>query len=63
MSNNENMLCKSDKITNVIRYLEERWNSIYSPEKYLTLDETIVPFRGKCRYVQYCPMKPNKYGM
>lgn len=33
------------------------------PGKCLTVDEQLVPFRGRCPFKQYIPSKPDKYGM
>lgn len=35
----------------------------YSPHEYLTIDEQLVGFRGKCPFKVYIPQKPDKYGM
>lgn len=35
----------------------------YSPHEYLTLDEELVAFRGRCGFRQYIPSKPAKYGI
>ncbi|UYV66370.1 hypothetical protein LAZ67_4001477 [Cordylochernes scorpioides] len=36
---------------------------MYSPGEYLTIDEKLIPFRGKCNFRQYIPNKPAKYGL
>jgi hypothetical protein len=33
------------------------------PSKHETIDETLYPFRGRCRFRQYMPNKPAKYGL
>jgi hypothetical protein len=35
----------------------------YSPGEYLTIDEMLIPFRGRCSFKQYIPNKPAKYGL
>lgn len=35
----------------------------YSPSEYLTLDEKLESFRGRCSFRQYIPNKPAKYGI
>ncbi|XP_023212527.1 uncharacterized protein LOC111615331 [Centruroides sculpturatus] len=35
----------------------------YSPSKFVTIDEMLVAFRGKCPFRQYIPSKPSKYGI
>ena len=29
----------------------------------VTVDEQLIPFRGRCSFKQYMPEKPEKYGM
>ena len=33
------------------------------PEEFLTIDEQLLPFRGRCGFIQYMPSKPAKYGV
>ncbi|UYV77471.1 hypothetical protein LAZ67_15001134 [Cordylochernes scorpioides] len=33
------------------------------PTKHLTVDENIIPFKGRCSFKQYLPYKPAKYGI
>jgi len=35
----------------------------YTISEYSTIDEQLVPFRGKCSFRQYIPSKPAKYGL
>ena len=35
----------------------------YSPSEYLTIDEMLAAFRGRCIFKIYIPSKPNKYGI
>lgn len=35
----------------------------YTPSTNITIDETIIPFRGNCPFRVYSPQKPGKYGM
>jgi len=35
----------------------------YTISEYSTIDEQLVPFRGKCLFRQYIPSKPAKYGI
>lgn len=37
--------------------------SVYRPSAYLTIDEMLVPFRGRCGFRMYMPKKPKKYGI
>lgn len=35
----------------------------YSPGEFLTIDEMLVPFRGRCKFRMYIPSKPARYGL
>ena len=35
----------------------------FSLAAYITVDEQLVPFRGRCPFTQYMPSKPAKYGI
>ncbi|XP_051915601.1 piggyBac transposable element-derived protein 4-like [Hippocampus zosterae] len=41
----------------------ERLPSMYNPGPEVTVDERLVPFRGRCPFRQYIPNKPAKYGV
>ncbi|UYV75531.1 hypothetical protein LAZ67_13000529 [Cordylochernes scorpioides] len=36
---------------------------LYTPGEYNTIDEKLIPFRGRCGFRQYMPNKPAKYGL
>ncbi|CAF1421654.1 unnamed protein product [Adineta ricciae] len=35
----------------------------YTPGGSLTVDEQLIPTRGRCNFRQYMPSKPGKYGL
>ena len=35
----------------------------YIPGPFITIDEQLVPFRGRCSFLQYLPSKPDRYGL
>ncbi|XP_030006547.1 LOW QUALITY PROTEIN: piggyBac transposable element-derived protein 4-like [Sphaeramia orbicularis] len=41
----------------------ERLPALYNPGPHVTVDEQLVPFRGRCPFRQYMPSKPAKYGI
>lgn len=50
--------------------ISEIWNEFvencrqaYNPGSYLTIDEQLIGFRGRCPFRMYMPSKPNKYGI
>ena len=57
---------KVDKLAAVREIFElflENCRSLYSVSEYTTVDEQLVPFRGRCSYRPYIPSKPAKYGL
>ncbi|XP_075210439.1 uncharacterized protein LOC142317775 [Lycorma delicatula] len=72
-----NFLRFDDKSTRSARKLLDKlaptrdiWNQFikacrinYIPGSYVTTDEELLGFRGRCPFRMYLPSKPNKYGM
>lgn len=55
-----------DKLAPIRKIFEKfvhRFKYSYVPGKNITVDEQLVPFRGRCPFTQYMPSKPAKYGM
>ncbi|KAJ8403326.1 hypothetical protein AAFF_G00350980 [Aldrovandia affinis] len=50
-----------------IRELWEKWvdrlSCMYNPGPDVTVDERLLPYRGRCPFKQYIPSKPAKYGI
>jgi hypothetical protein len=50
-----------------IREIFDMWvatlHDCYIPHEYVTVDEQLVNFRGRCPFKQYIPSKPGKYGI
>lgn len=40
-----------------------RLELLFSPDRDICIDEQLVPYRGRCRFKQYIPSKPAKYGL
>ncbi|XP_049942746.1 piggyBac transposable element-derived protein 4-like [Schistocerca serialis cubense] len=41
----------------------DKCQKYYTPGAYVTIDEMLVPFRGRCKFRMYMPKKPAKYGL
>ena len=57
---------ETDKLAAIRFILDEfvqNCKNIYCLSEFLTIDETLVPFRGRCSFIQYIPSKPAKYGI
>ncbi|XP_060786554.1 piggyBac transposable element-derived protein 3-like [Neoarius graeffei] len=57
---------ETDKLA-AIRTVWDKWVEqlplLYNPGPYVTVDERLVAFRGRCPFRQYMPSKPAKYGI
>lgn len=56
-------LDKLAPIREIFELVTDRFKENYTPSEFLTLDEQLVAFRGKCPFRQYIPSKPAKYGI
>ena len=56
-SSQENKLVKVQK---VINYLVNLFKTTYTPGKYISLDEGVMPHRGRWSFKTYNPDKPDK---
>ncbi|KAK3894969.1 hypothetical protein Pcinc_001262 [Petrolisthes cinctipes] len=57
---------KTDKfapIRSLWRRFIRRSGQLYVPGEYLTIDEQLLSFRGRCGFRMYIPNKPAKYGL
>jgi len=50
-------------IRNIWELFVAQLPKFYVPGTDITVDEQLVPFRGKCPFRQYIPSKPSKYGI
>lgn len=48
---------------NIWNLFESNCCKYYSPSEYVTIDETLLGFRGRCPFKTYIPSKPDKYGL
>ncbi|XP_059196338.1 piggyBac transposable element-derived protein 4-like [Centropristis striata] len=57
---------REDKLA-PIRCVWEMWTHrlpmLFNPQEDVCVDEQLVPFRGRCKFRQYMPSKPAKYGL
>ncbi|XP_050304767.1 piggyBac transposable element-derived protein 4-like [Anthonomus grandis grandis] len=57
---------KIDKLAAVREVFDtvvNNFKTAYTPFEFVTIDEKLEAFRGKCNFRQYIPSKPNKYGI
>lgn len=59
-SNDTNKLRKIYDLTNM---LNRRFQEVLTPGKYLVIDESMIPWRGRLSFKQYIKNKTHKYGV
>ena len=52
-----------DKVGLLLDHIRTKSQSAFHPGKEVAVDETMVGFRGRISFKQYCPKKPTKYGL
>lgn len=65
-NNNENKTDDSGrlfKVQPVLDYLLKKFKSVYTPHREISLDEAMMPWRGRLRFRTYNPGKIVKYGL
>ena len=50
------------KVDPIINHLKDRFKSTYYPNCQLSVDEAMIPFKGRSSMKQYLPLKPVKRG-
>ena len=51
------------KIRNFVDLLIPLWQGAYYPGRELSVDETLIAFKGRTAFMQYKPKKPHKWGL
>lgn len=51
------------KIRELSVKLVQKWQNKYQPHREISVDETLVPFKGRTKLLQYIPSKPHKWGI
>lgn len=62
---------RSNRVANdkfcMIRELWDRFiknsQACYTPDKHLTVDEQLLATKNRCSFIQYIPLKPDKFGI
>lgn len=55
--------CSYDKVKNIIDYFNEKMISLYYPTQKITIDESMMLWRGRLTFRQYMKGKRHKYGL
>lgn len=50
-------------VRDVVENLRRNFKRLYNPPQYITIDERMVRFRGRCIFKIYMKSKPARYGL
>ena len=50
-------------VRSIMEHLQERFRTTYTPERNISLDEGLMPYKGRLSIKTYNPQKPSKYGV
>ena len=51
------------KIHPVLDYLMDKFNSVYTPDKHIAIDEELLLWKGRLGFKQYIPNKRARFGI
>ena len=54
---------KAFKVRSFVNMIIPAWQNHYTPGKELSIDESMIPFKGRSNIIQYMPAKPTKWGL
>ncbi|MCA9487312.1 MAG: hypothetical protein KC548_06670, partial [Nanoarchaeota archaeon] len=52
-----------EKVEYLLNYLKNKWNLYQTPNRYLSIDESMIGFKGKIAFRQYIPRKKHQHGI
>ena len=51
------------KIRDIMNMLKEKFNTVYYPPEHITVDESLVLFKGRLLFKQYIKSKRSRFGI
>ena len=53
---------KLEKLWPVLEHMKNKFSSVYVPEKHISIDESLMLWKGRLSWKQYIPSKRARYG-
>lgn len=60
---NQTTRTRTQKVNNFLKYIESKFQTYYVPTKNISIDESVVKFKGKISFITYNKNKPTKWGI
>ena len=51
------------KLRPLLEYLIPRFQNVFTPNREIAVDESMIGYKGRLSFLQYMPKKPKKWGM
>ena len=51
------------KVRSLLQMCQDHFKLIYTSSSFLSIDESMLPFKGLVKFLQFCKAKPNKFFM
>ncbi|CAD1468351.1 unnamed protein product [Heterotrigona itama] len=61
VSRNPNVTTRIQKVSNFIDYIDGKFQEHFTPDREISIDESVVKFKGKINSITYNPKKPTKW--
>lgn len=63
ISTNRNVSTRIQKVSNFLDYIGDKFRAYFTPDREISIDESVVKFKGKISFITYNPKKPTKWGI
>lgn len=54
---------RTQKVSHYLDYLDKQFREYFVPSREISVDESVVGFKGKISFLTYNPNKPTKWGI
>ncbi|TBU20600.1 transposase IS4 [Hamiltosporidium tvaerminnensis] len=61
--NDKSLRARTQKVRDYLDFLDERFKENFVPSREISVDESVVGFKGKISFLTYNPNKPTKWGI
>lgn len=62
-SDTNDLRTRIQKVKNFIDYIDGKFQEHFTPDREISIDESVVKFKGKTSFLTYNPKKPTKWGI
>lgn len=62
-SNDKSLKTRLQKASSFLEYISDQFSDYWIPNNCISVDESVVKFKGKISFITYNPNKPTKWGI